>query len=84
MSYAAVASHNAPPPSQQPHPDPGLWTTEQDSASSVLNDTGPKVNVVETNFKEHPTVRIFFKTDSSLILYVDYDVCEPSTARRSP
>ncbi|KIJ49402.1 hypothetical protein M422DRAFT_27764 [Sphaerobolus stellatus SS14] len=54
MSYASVAATNAPPLSAQPHPDQGLLNTEPEHAPSVLNDTGPKVNVVESTFKEHP------------------------------
>ncbi|KAJ7680212.1 hypothetical protein DFH06DRAFT_1162282 [Mycena polygramma] len=31
MSYAAVTAHNAPPLSEQPKPDPALYTTEADT-----------------------------------------------------
>ncbi|KZT11065.1 uncharacterized protein LAESUDRAFT_755682 [Laetiporus sulphureus 93-53] len=43
MSYAAVAAHDAPPLSQQPHPDPALYNTEPPSASNMANEAA-KVN----------------------------------------
>ena len=53
MSYAAVAAHNAPPPSEQPKPDPSLLTTEVPTANNVIDDTA-KVNVASPDFKAHP------------------------------
>ncbi|EIW62825.1 uncharacterized protein TRAVEDRAFT_26380 [Trametes versicolor FP-101664 SS1] len=53
MSYASVAAHNAPPPSQQPHADQGLLTTEPPSANNIADD-GAKVNIVSSDFKKHP------------------------------
>lgn len=55
MSYASVAAHNAPPPSEQPHPDPALLTTAADVESTTPADDGAKVNVVPSDFKEHPS-----------------------------
>ncbi|KAI5116453.1 hypothetical protein M0805_006174 [Coniferiporia weirii] len=55
MSYANVAAHNAPPASQQPKPDQGLFTTEQDSpAVAGVADDAAKVNLVPNNFKNDP------------------------------
>ncbi|KAG0707305.1 hypothetical protein DFH29DRAFT_896775 [Suillus ampliporus] len=53
MSYASVAARDAPPPSDQPHPDPALLTTERSPSSNVIDDTS-KVNVVSRDFKENP------------------------------
>ncbi|KAG1732189.1 uncharacterized protein EDB91DRAFT_1152095 [Suillus paluster] len=53
MSYASVAARDAPPPSEQPHPDPALLTTKQSTPSNVIDDTS-KVNVVSRDFKENP------------------------------
>ncbi|KAI0745318.1 hypothetical protein C8Q76DRAFT_806736 [Earliella scabrosa] len=53
MSYASVAAQNAPPPSQQPHPDPALLTTEPPSASNIADDAA-KLNVVAPDFKSNP------------------------------
>ncbi|KAG2145955.1 uncharacterized protein EDB93DRAFT_1286790 [Suillus bovinus] len=52
MSYASVAAHDAPPSSEQPRPDPALLTTENSSASNVIDDTS-KLNVVSSDFKEN-------------------------------
>ncbi|KIM45025.1 hypothetical protein M413DRAFT_441669 [Hebeloma cylindrosporum] len=42
MSYASVAANNAPPPSEQPKPDPALLNTVPDNdtakANTILND----------------------------------------------
>ncbi|KIJ61358.1 hypothetical protein HYDPIDRAFT_31442 [Hydnomerulius pinastri MD-312] len=53
MSYAKVAAHNAPPSSQQPHPDPALLNTEHGSVDSVADDIA-KVNIVPSDFKQRP------------------------------
>ncbi|KAH9839564.1 uncharacterized protein C8Q71DRAFT_750069 [Rhodofomes roseus] len=53
MSYASVAAHNAPPSSQQPHPDPALLTTEPPSADNIADDA-IKVNVVAPDFRTNP------------------------------
>ncbi|KZT72039.1 hypothetical protein DAEQUDRAFT_763170 [Daedalea quercina L-15889] len=53
MSYASVAAHNAPPPSQQPHPDPAFLTTEPPSADNIAEDAA-KVNVVAPDFRSNP------------------------------
>ncbi|KAI0823391.1 hypothetical protein BC628DRAFT_1325257 [Trametes gibbosa] len=53
MSYASVAAHNAPPPSEQPHPDLGFFTTEPPSASNIADDAA-KLNIVAPDFKKHP------------------------------
>ncbi|KAF5325879.1 hypothetical protein D9611_000205 [Ephemerocybe angulata] len=54
MSYAAVAAQNAPPPSEQPQPDPGLLTVEEPSGSTTI-DTSSKINIVSSQeFKDHP------------------------------
>ncbi|KAF8607997.1 hypothetical protein BDV93DRAFT_536730 [Ceratobasidium sp. AG-I] len=54
MSYASVAAHNAPPPSQQPHPDPNLFTTEEDVNGGSLPDVSHNVNVAPHDFKSNP------------------------------
>jgi len=55
MSYAAVAAHNAPPPSEQPHPDPALLNVPNlATAPPPAADDASKVNVVASDFKEHP------------------------------
>ncbi|TFY76038.1 hypothetical protein EWM64_g7971 [Hericium alpestre] len=54
MSYASVASQNAPPPSEQPHADPSLLTTETTPPPPTVDDT-LKVNLVPTDFKQHPS-----------------------------
>lgn len=45
MSYASVAAHNAPPPSEQPHADPALLTTDEHIPQFIPNDNA-KVKVV--------------------------------------
>ncbi|KZS98306.1 hypothetical protein SISNIDRAFT_448509 [Sistotremastrum niveocremeum HHB9708] len=52
MSYASVASHNAPPPSQQPHPDHGLLNTQRETPGLVDDTT--KVNMAPRDFKSNP------------------------------
>lgn len=52
MSYASIASHDAPPPSQQPHPDPNLLNTTRGVADNVADDAA-KVNVVAHDFKDN-------------------------------
>jgi hypothetical protein len=54
MSYASVAAHNAPPPSQQPRADPALLNTETSHEVSAIADDTAKVGVVSQDFKEHP------------------------------
>ncbi|KAF8210109.1 hypothetical protein K438DRAFT_1809022 [Mycena galopus ATCC 62051] len=44
-SYAEVTAHNAPPISQQPHPDPALLNTVPPTSSSYIDPT-KKINVV--------------------------------------
>lgn len=64
-SYAAVASHNAPPPSKQPHADPGLLTTPSQTLDAHTPDVaGPKINVVSHDFKDHPKTIVVEHTDS--------------------
>lgn len=58
MSYASVAAHNAPPPSQQPHPDPNLLTTQDDVSGGSLPDLSNSVNVAPSDFKSNPHVSI--------------------------
>ncbi|KAL0956053.1 hypothetical protein HGRIS_002223 [Hohenbuehelia grisea] len=53
MSYASVAAHNAPSPSEQPHADTALLNTEVPSAGNVADDTS-KLNLVDPSFKSHP------------------------------
>src|SRR5258708_16853014 len=53
MSYAAVAAENAPPLSQQPHPDPALLNTTPPTHSNTVDDT-LELNVVGTDIKVHP------------------------------
>lgn len=53
MSYASVAAQNAPPPSQQPRPDPALLTTEPPSANNIADDAA-KVNIVSSDFRSNP------------------------------
>ncbi|PVF96143.1 hypothetical protein CPB86DRAFT_787292 [Serendipita vermifera] len=53
MSYASVTAHNAPPLSQQPHPDLALLNTAPDHGEAPDVNTG-KVNVVPHDFKQHP------------------------------
>lgn len=52
MSYASVAAFNAPPPSEQPKPDPALLNTSLPTGTHVVadNDTA-KVNTVLPDFK---------------------------------
>ncbi|KAG5643611.1 hypothetical protein DXG03_000619 [Asterophora parasitica] len=45
MSYASVAAANAPPPSEQPQPDPALLNTTPPTASDVADDNA-KVKLV--------------------------------------
>ncbi|KAJ7647444.1 hypothetical protein FB45DRAFT_893472 [Roridomyces roridus] len=45
MSYAEVTAKNAPPLSEQPHPDPALLNTAEPSAPQYIDGT-KKVNVV--------------------------------------
>jgi len=54
MSYAAVAAHNAPPAVEQPHADPGLLNVEVPEITRPADDSA-KVNVVASDFKQHPT-----------------------------
>lgn len=67
MSYASVAAHNAPPPSQQPHPDPSLLTTEDDVSGGSLPDVSRNVNVAPHDFKSNPQVS-FIARDCWVIL----------------
>lgn len=53
MSYAAVAAHNAPPPSAQPHPDLALLSTEPPSHDNIADDAA-KLNIVSSDFKSNP------------------------------
>jgi len=53
MSYAKVASNNAPPPSQQPKADPALLFTDTSPVGVV--DDSIKVNIAPTDFKSHPS-----------------------------
>lgn len=65
MSYASVAAHNAPPPSEQPHADPALLTTPADvEPSASAADDGAKVNVVSADFKDHPVTLTSEAADS--------------------
>ena len=52
MSYASTAAHNAPPPSQQPHPDPALLNTTPPTHDNVVHDS-TKVNIVAPDFKQN-------------------------------
>ncbi|KAG8681726.1 hypothetical protein FRC09_017293, partial [Ceratobasidium sp. 395] len=54
MSYADVAAHNAPPPSQQPHPDQNLYTTQEDVSGGSLPDVTRNVNIAPHDFKSNP------------------------------
>ncbi|KAG8688438.1 hypothetical protein FRC08_011439 [Ceratobasidium sp. 394] len=54
MSYASVAAHNAPPASQQPHPDQNLYTTQHDVSGGSLPDVSRNVNVAPHDFKSNP------------------------------
>ncbi|OAX44170.1 hypothetical protein K503DRAFT_789071 [Rhizopogon vinicolor AM-OR11-026] len=54
MSYASVAARDAPLPSEQPHPDPALLTTEQSPSNNIIDDTS-KVNVIPRDFEEDPS-----------------------------
>ncbi|KAF8161018.1 hypothetical protein B0H34DRAFT_788187, partial [Crassisporium funariophilum] len=51
MSYASVAAHNAPPLSEQPHPDTALLNTTPPTHSNVADDAA-KVNIVGPDFKQ--------------------------------
>ncbi|TFK54398.1 hypothetical protein OE88DRAFT_1733065 [Heliocybe sulcata] len=51
MSYASVAAQHLPP--NEPKPDPALLNTESVSADAIADDTS-KVNVVPSDFKQHP------------------------------
>lgn len=73
MSYASVAAHDAPPLSEQPHPDPALLTTERRSASNVIDDTS-KVNVVSSDFKENPAT---YTSETYVPEDIDDDLVDP-------
>ncbi|EGN99908.1 hypothetical protein SERLA73DRAFT_180205 [Serpula lacrymans var. lacrymans S7.3] len=53
MSYASIAAHDAPPPSQQPHANPSLLNTHSSSVDNIADDAS-KVNVVSSDFRETP------------------------------
>src|SRR4051812_30025494 len=53
MSYASIAAQNAPPLSEQPHPDTALLNTDPPTAPSTADDAA-KVNVVAPDFRENP------------------------------
>jgi len=53
MSYASVAAHNAPPPSEQPQPDTSLLNTSPPKHPNLADDAA-KVNIVAPDFKEEP------------------------------
>ncbi|KZT28921.1 hypothetical protein NEOLEDRAFT_1057143 [Neolentinus lepideus HHB14362 ss-1] len=55
MSYASVAAQNLPPNEVCfiPHPDPALLNTGSESFDDVADDAA-KVNVVPSDFKQHP------------------------------
>jgi len=69
MSYASVANHNAPPPSQQPHPNPNLLNTDPPVADRVANDAA-KVNVVAHDFKEHAAT---YTSEAGRAIDAEYD-----------
>lgn len=73
MSYASVAAHDAPPPSEQPRPNPALLTTERSSASNVIDDT-LKVNVVSSDFKENPAT---YTSERYVPEDIDDDLVDP-------
>jgi len=50
MSYASVAAHNAPPPSEQPEADPILLNTSP--PTHTIPDNTSKVNIVPPDFKD--------------------------------
>jgi len=54
MSYANVTAHNAPPLSQQPHPDLGLLNTSNPSDESLPDVDTAHVTVVAHDFGEKP------------------------------
>jgi hypothetical protein len=51
MSYASVAASNAPPPSEQPKPDPALLNTSSSTAHIAPHNDTAKVNTVLPDFK---------------------------------
>ncbi|RXW17083.1 hypothetical protein EST38_g8770 [Candolleomyces aberdarensis] len=53
LSSVEVAAHNAPPPENQPRPDPALLTTETPTSSTTIDSTS-KLNIVAPDFKLHP------------------------------
>jgi len=57
MSYASVASHNAPPPSLQPHADPALLNTGTPAHHPPVDSNNQKVNVANQGFKQHPSTQ---------------------------
>lgn len=66
MSYASVAAHNAPPPSEQPHADPSLLTTPSDvQPVATAVDDSAKVNVAPADFKTHPSTLTSEVADSN-------------------
>ncbi|KDQ57547.1 hypothetical protein JAAARDRAFT_58152 [Jaapia argillacea MUCL 33604] len=76
MSYAAVAAHDAPPPSLQPQADPALLNTQPPTASNVADDT-KKVNLVSPDFKQHPA------TVTSETIIIEPDHSSPSVPHHS-
>lgn len=65
MSYASVAAHNAPPPSEQPHADQSLLTTASDvQPVATAVDDSAKVNVAPSDFKSHPSTLTSEAADS--------------------
>ncbi|KAI0027612.1 hypothetical protein K488DRAFT_90656 [Vararia minispora EC-137] len=77
MSYAAVASQNIPPLSEQPHPDPALLSIGTSMAPGPVADDSAKVNVVPTDFKEHPVT-----STSEYAEYVDIASLSRGESRR--
>ncbi|KAJ7262290.1 hypothetical protein B0H12DRAFT_1231321 [Mycena haematopus] len=54
MSYAQVTAHNAPPLSQQPHPDQALLNTSPPESDAYIDPT-KKINIVPMDSNPNPT-----------------------------
>ncbi|KAL5528825.1 hypothetical protein ACEPAF_7964 [Sanghuangporus sanghuang] len=75
MSYADVTAKNAEPFSQQFKPDTALLNTVPPTTSNVADDAS-KVNVVASDFKEHPAT-LTSETNASLaVSESDYEYDE--------
>lgn len=81
MSYAQVAANNAPPISEQPHPDPALFQTAADREPTELPSVDTKVAVAPADYKEHPKVNILCLRRPPVLRRVELTVTPLSSLR---